>query len=109
MDGEGTYTFVGGRVYTGPTRRATGGQWASGHMSGVGKMGFPDGSSYEGCYDMDMKSGQGTFKWPDGRTYRGQWRPGKQHGAGSMSERDGKETKGEWEDGTLLSQMEFRL
>jgi hypothetical protein len=44
MDGEGTYRFANGRVYVG--------QWAMGHMSGYGKMEMPDGSRYEGGYEI---------------------------------------------------------
>ena len=36
-------------------------------MNGKGKLSWPDGRKYNGCYLKDKKHGFGEFKWPDGR------------------------------------------
>ena len=58
-------------------------------MHGEGKMRWPDGRSYEGCFHDDLKDGFGTFRWPDGRSYAGSWLTGLQHGTGVFTDAEG--------------------
>merc|ERR1712190_221820 len=72
-------------------------------MSGQGRMDFPDGSSYEGDYLMDMKNGEGTFIWSDGRVYKGQWSDGQQDGVGCVIDTTGEKTHGTWRRGIQVA------
>eukprot|EP00435_Cladocopium_sp_Y103_P023857 s121_g5.t2 len=96
MDGNGTYHFSDGRVYTGA--------WQKGHMSGTGTMTWPDGSKYEGEYRNDFRHGHGTLTWPDGRKYKGQWNNGKQDGEGVMVDSLGNATKSRWKNGSPVEE-----
>ena len=47
MDGEGTYKWATGRVYTG--------SWKNGNMHGNGIYEWPDGRIYQGEFLEDMR------------------------------------------------------
>jgi hypothetical protein len=49
-------------------------------MHGYGRLVWPNGRSYEGEFENDVKNGKGTYQWADGQVYTGEWLNGKQHG-----------------------------
>merc|ERR1719506_227701 len=94
MEGVGTCTFVDGRKFVG--------QWQQGHITGQGRMSWPNGSEYCGDYVRDSKHGNGTFTWPDGRSYRGEWRDG----AGVATDAHGNVIHGQWSRGRLAARSQ---
>lgn len=82
MDGQGTYRFTDGRVFTG--------EWQGGQMHGKGEMMWANNSKYVGGFERNVRSGQGTFTWPDGRVFTGLWRNGKQAQSSETEARAGE-------------------
>lgn len=58
-------------------------------LSGVGKMRFPDGATYEGPFRKGEFTGLGMLTYPGGARYVGNWRNSLQEGEGRMTEADG--------------------
>jgi hypothetical protein len=71
-------------------------------MNGKGIYTWPDGRSYDGYFENDMKHGLGIYSWPDGKCYDGGWKDGKQHGQGKFTNSRGKTKVGMWEDGEKI-------
>ena len=45
-------------------------------MTSIGKLKFPDGSTYEGEWKNSKMHGKGVFTWSDGKVMEGTWNEG---------------------------------
>lgn len=68
IDGEGTYRFPSGAIYTG--------SFFNGEVHGLGICKYMDGSKYDGNWNFRFPEGQGTKTYPDGNTWTGNWKKG---------------------------------
>ena len=62
---------------------------------------LPDGSTYKGDFDADLKHGYGVYHWQDGSTYDGDWAQDQIHGKGVYKWDDGRVYDGYWESGLM--------
>ena len=67
-------------------------------MHGFGRFVWPDGKTYEGCYEDDQKHGKGIFNWPNGKQYDGIGRSNKMHHSAPQWRKESL-----WEDGKQLN------
>jgi hypothetical protein len=79
------------------------GEWNMDGSKSGGKILWKDGHEYTGGWKIveggqDLPDGEGTIKWPDGRNYSGDFRDGKMHGFGKMVYADGRTEEGAWRD-----------
>jgi len=87
--GQGTYTWnvtVGEEEETEeeplPPAVYTG-DYTNGNREGIGKMTFPDGSSYYGEWSNNSMHGEGTYKYVNDDIYSGGWVNGMKSGTGT--------------------------
>jgi len=112
-NGQGTFTFEDGSVYTGDFNngKADGrgtyksingweyiGQFKEGLKSGEGTIIYSDGSVYKGEWKDDKEQGYGEFTSSFGWRYKGQWSAGKRQGEGFYYYEDGSVYHGNWEN-----------
>merc|ERR1712187_908700 len=71
--GQGSFKWKNLHRYTG--------QWVDNYMHGAGRYDWPDGSSYDGQYNMSLKDGHGTFMNKHGHRVICSWTNGKPSGA----------------------------
>jgi len=93
LNGQGTYKFADGRVYEG--------QCKDGKFNGQGTFKWPNGRVYEGQFKDSKMDGQGTFKYSDGAVYVGQYKDGEENGKGTYTNKNGVKSSGIWVDGKL--------
>jgi hypothetical protein len=75
-------------------------------MHGYGLQTWPNGKSYEGTFQNDVKNGYGTYQWADSSVYQGQWLNGKQHGDGVYTSVNGHTTVGVWQNGKRIKSQD---
>jgi len=75
-------------------------------MHGYGRLVWPNGRSYEGEFENDIKNGKGTYQWADGQVYTGEWHNGKQHGQGMHTALNGQTRVGIWQNGKRIKWLE---
>ena len=75
-------------------------------MHGYGRLVWPNGRSYEGEFENDVKNGKGTYQWADGQVYTGEWLNGKQHGQGMHTALNGQTRVGIWQSGKRIKWLE---
>ena len=46
---------------------------------------YPDGSRYEGTWNIGQRQGMGTYFYTNGDTYEGEWKEGRRHGHGNYT------------------------
>jgi TPR repeat protein len=66
--------------------------------TGIARLDWPDGRSYEGGWLDGVPHGAGVETGPDGGRYQGQWRDGVRHGHGVLIQADGSRYEGAWYD-----------
>ena len=59
------------------------GDYTNGCREGIGKMTFPDGSTYFGEWFRNTMHGEGTYKYTNGDIYSGAWVSGQKTGRGT--------------------------
>ena len=74
------------------------GSWADNHISGVGKMTYPNRDVYVGHWQNNMKSGRGQMTYANRDVYDGHWQNNMKSGSGQMRHIDGRVYTGEWHD-----------
>jgi len=89
MQGQGTYHYSDGSVYTG--------QWLKGKRMGACTYTKKNGDKYEGNWLDNGAQGLGKMKYQDGSVYEGEWFANIQHGNGKMLEKDGNYYDGQWD------------
>ena len=72
QDGEGTFHFPNGDIYSGG--------WIRFKRSGYGVYTYADGSRYEGYWKDNQRSGKGSFVFTNGDRHSGRWENGKRVG-----------------------------
>mmetsp|Transcript_24710 Transcript_24710/g.68930 ORF Transcript_24710/g.68930 Transcript_24710/m.68930 type:complete len:289 (-) Transcript_24710:256-1122(-) len=87
--------FVTTRQYTG--------EWYDNQLHGNGRYDFPDGTAYEGQYNMGLKDGYGTFMSKSGNQVQCTWEDGKPTGAVVFKGRGYAIAPTWWQDGIMLS------
>ena len=119
--GNGTLKWKNGEKYEG--------NWKNGKEHGFGKQSFPHNDeyerlSYEGFFEIGVRSGNGTLKWEGGEKYEGaenvrsgfgidyysygtkyigNWENDKEHGDGILYASDGTVIfDGKWKNGNQL-------
>lgn len=60
--------YSGGQTYVG--------EWAGGVRSGFGTYTLPDGTTFEGFFEQDLKHGRGTVRRGDGYITSQLWKNG---------------------------------
>jgi len=93
VDGEGTYIFPSGNIYTG--------EFKNGKYNGHGTYTFSDGKKYIGELRENKFNGSGTYYFPDGRKYSGLFRNNMFNGIGTLIFPGGKKYVGFWKDNKL--------
>ncbi len=94
--GQGTYTFKNGEVYTG--------QFTNNAFTGKGKLVYPGGEIYEGDFLDNERNGQGTLRYKTGYIYTGQWVKGDRTGYGKLTDPATNGVwEGTWKDNTLVT------
>lgn len=73
--------------------------FATGIVSGKGRIVWNNGEVFEGTLFRGVKEGQGTFKWKNGQTYTGTWARDQPNGKGVMVFANGNRYEGEFRDG----------
>ena len=69
---------------------------------GYGIETWPDGTTYQGSYEMGKKNGVGKFSWNDtNEMYQGYFKDDQFHGQGRYEWADGRIYDGEWLSGKM--------
>ena len=94
-DGSGIFYGLDGYKYEG--------NWKNGKQHGFGKQIFAEHdtnncSSYEGYFEIGVKSGNGTLKWKSGENYEGNWADDLKSGYGIQYYSDGEKYEGYWKN-----------
>ena len=101
-NGEGTYNFSDGDVYTGT--------WKDGKHNGQGTYKFENGSVHVGQWKEGKMNGQGTYKFENGSVYVGQFKDNNFNGQGTFTNINGVKSSGTWVndklDGKTLEDLE---
>ena len=94
VDGDGTYTYATGAIYTG--------SWEDGKRSGLGRTISSNGEEYVGNYSNNSRSGYGEYSFPSGEVYKGNWSESKRSGYGSLLYQNGvTKYEGNFSDGKI--------
>lgn len=88
MDGQGTYTYDDGVVYTGT--------FSYDAMTGMGRIEWLDGCTYVGLVRDGSPHGEGVMEWRNGDIYIGEFRSGKRNGEGTLTWHNGDMYSGQW-------------
>ena len=80
----------------------------TGVISGVGKVEFTDGRSYQGALKNGRKNGVGTHTWADGLRYEGNWVDDVQTGRGKLVFVNGDSYEGDFVANERTGQGVFR-
>lgn len=91
IEGEGTYTWVDGRIDVGV--------WREGKLNGDARTTYANGEVYEGHYQDDMYHGRGKLTNLDGSTVEGDWEKGILHGQITMKMKEGDQFQGTYVNG----------
>lgn len=68
----------------------------------LAQMAAPNGDSYSGAVDGDVRSGAGIYRWSDGSMYEGEWLGGEPDGLGRSVSRFGNVRRGLWMHGVAI-------
>jgi hypothetical protein len=68
-------------------------------------MNYPNGDSYEGEWNNDVREGFGLLRFSKGDQYEGEWANDKMNGKGILGHPDGSSYEGLWENGLKLDQQ----
>ena len=81
------------------------GAYSGGFRSGMGRMDYSDGNSYNGNWRRNAKEGYGTFSYANGDVYAGQFHHNKKHGRGAykFANSGGLQIEGTWRAGAVVS------
>lgn len=82
---------------------------ASGATTGVSKIEWQNGDSYEGMLVAGKKQGQGTFVWGDGKRYEGEWANDAINGRGKLTYTNGDRYEGDFINGEPHGQGVYTL
>uniref|UniRef100_A0A7S1HX39 Protein kinase domain-containing protein n=1 Tax=Eutreptiella gymnastica TaxID=73025 RepID=A0A7S1HX39_9EUGL len=74
---------------------------------GKGRYEGPDGSSYDGEWEMDMEHGYGVFRYSNGNVYEGSFQNGEMCGQGKMVFLDGVVAEGQWKAGVMHGKIKL--
>ena len=74
------------------------GSWADNHISGVGKMTYPNRDVYVGHWQNDMKSGRGKMNYANRDVYVGHWQNDMKSGMGKMTYANRDVYVGHWQN-----------
>ncbi len=64
---------------------------------------YPDGSSYKGEFENNLKNGKGVLKLSNGDVYNGYWKNNDIYGQGTYTKSNGDVFKGTWTNGACGS------
>jgi len=74
------------------------GSWVDNHISGVGKMTYPNRDVYVGHWQNDMKSGRGKTNYANRDVYDGHWQNDMKSGMGKMTYANRDVYVGHWQN-----------
>ncbi len=94
FNGQGTFTYSDGSVYTG--------QWENGQRNGQGTFTRLSGAKYQGQWENDKFDGQGIYIYRDNSKYIGQWKNNMRNGPGTYTSSSGAKYQGQWKNGKLI-------
>jgi hypothetical protein len=121
-NGEGTFKYRNGMVYSGQFRSGLfngyghlalaskdvfKGNFKNGQRNGAGLYTFAAGHVYNGNFTMDRRSGLGTMKYVTGDKYDGYWHNDQPHGEGLYTFKDGSQYHGEFQNGKFHGKGKF--
>lgn len=95
FSGTGDFSFLSGEFYSG--------DWEDSHMSGNGKIVFPEIGEYTGEMSGSQRNGTGTFTWYSGEKYEGSWENDTMSGNGKYTFANGSILEGVFKDNKPVS------
>jgi hypothetical protein len=109
-EGEGTYTWSKLEEEDGEEDGAKKivpvfkGTYKGGRKTGIGKMTYPNGDTYQGMFENGKRQGDGSYKYVNGDIFSGVWEADKKQGEGQYEFGvDRSRLVGQWENGTIVS------